>query len=305
MEQEPMKTLVVGGAGMIGGRTALHLKSKGHEVTVAGRNPPEAGTPLGSLPFQRIDYINMDLDRDALRSFDALVFAAGNDIRHIPEGEDDSFWERVNSIGVPRFFEAAKAAGIRSAVNIGSYYPQAAPHLVEGNAYIRSRKESDEGVAALADANFKSLSVNAPFVVGTVPGLVIPMFVAYVQYAQGRFAPMPEFVPPGGVNFISTQSLAEAVEGGLERGAAGASYLVGDENLTWQDYFGAFFEAVGRERPQIRDEEHPLLPDMAMPFGRGNKLYYEVDAKEVELLGYRRNDIVPAIREIVAQYREL
>lgn len=300
-----MKTLVVGGAGMIGGRTALHLKNKGHDVTIAGRNRPEAGTPLGDLPFERIDYVNMDFDRDALGKFDAMVFAAGNDVRHIPEGEDDSFWQRVNSVGVPRFFEAAKGAGVRSAVNIGSYYPQAAPHLVEGNAYIRSRKESAEGVAALADGSFKSLSVNAPFVVGTVPGLVIPMFVAYVHYAQGKYAPMPEFVPPGGVNFISTQSLAEAAEGALERGAPGASYLVGDENLTWQDYFGAFFEAVGRERPPIRDEEHPMLPDMAMPFGRGNKLYYEVDPQETALLGYRRNDIVPAIQEIVAQYRDL
>ncbi|WP_156839606.1 NAD-dependent epimerase/dehydratase family protein [Novosphingobium aquimarinum] len=300
-----MKTLIVGGAGMIGGRTALHLKSKGHDVTIAGRNAPEAGTPLGDLPFQRIDFVNMEFDPDALGGFDAMVFAAGNDIRHLPEGEDDSYWERVNSIGIPRFFEAAKSAGIRRAVNIGSYYPQAAPQLVEGNAYIRSRKESDEGVCALADDNFTAMSVNAPFVVGTVPGLIIPMFVAYTQYAQGKFAPMPEFVPPGGVNFISTQSLAEAAEGGLERGKAGASYLVGDENLTWQDYFGAFFEAVGRERPPIRDEEHPLLPDSAMPFGRGNKLYYEVDAEEAALLGYRRNDIVPAIKEIVAQYRDM
>ncbi|SFR91122.1 NAD-dependent epimerase/dehydratase family protein [Sphingomonas jatrophae] len=298
-----MKILIVGGAGMIGGRTALHLQSKGHDVTIAGRNPPLPDTPLGNLPFKRVDY--MDADASVFDGFDALVFAAGNDIRHIPQGEDDGYWHRVNSLGIPAFFAKAKAAGIKRAVNVGSYYPQAAPHLVEGNAYIRSRKESDEGVAALADESFVACSVNAPFVVGTVPGLPLPMFIAYTHYAQGKYAPMPEFVPPGGVNFISTQSLAEAVEGALERGAPGGSYLVGDENLTWQDYFGAFFEEVGREKPAVVDQEHPMLPDSAMPFGRGNKLYYEPDAEETKLLGYRRGDIRPAIAEIVAQFKDV
>jgi nucleoside-diphosphate-sugar epimerase len=298
-----MKIIVVGGAGMIGGRAALHLKAKGHDVTVAGRNPPAAGTPLGGLPFLRVDYVNMDFDREALGQFDALVFAAGNDVRHQPEGVGDQHWHDANSVGVPRFFEAAKKAGIKRAVNVGSFYPQAAPHLVETNAYVKSRKVSDEGVAALADDSFVAMSINAPFVVGAVQGLVIPMFAAYTQYAEGKFAPMPEFAPPGGTNFISTQSLAEAIEGGLERGEPGGSYLVGDENLSFQDYFGAFFEGVGREKPPVRDEEHPMLPDGAIFFGRGNTLFYDTDPKVVELLGYRRNDIVPAIEEIVAQYR--
>jgi nucleoside-diphosphate-sugar epimerase len=298
-----MKTLVVGGAGMIGGRTALHLKNKGHEVTIASRNPPAAGTPLGELPFLRIDYVAMEFDRDALAGFDALVFAAGNDVRHQPQDVGDAHWHAANSVGVPRFFAAAREAGIGRAVNVGSFYPQAAPQLIETNAYVRSRRDADKGVAALADDDFVAMSINAPFVVGAVPGLVVPMFAAYTHYAEGKFAPMPEFAPPGGTNFISTQSLAEAIEGGLERGEAGASYLVGDENLSFQDYLGAFFDAVGRPKPPVRDEEHPMLPDAAIFFGRGNSLFYDTDPEVAALLGYHRDDIIPAIREIVAQYR--
>jgi nucleoside-diphosphate-sugar epimerase len=295
--------LIVGGAGMIGGRAALHFKAKGHDVVIAGRNPPAPGTPLGALAFARVDYAKLAFAPNLFEGVDALVFAAGNDIRHVPQNIGDEYWTEVNSIGVPRFFKQAKDAGVPVAVNIGSFYPQAAPQVVAGNAYVRSRKESDEGVAALADKSFKAMSVNAPFVVGHVPGLVSPMFAAYVKFAQGTL-PLPPFVPPGGVNFMSAQSLVEAVEGAIERGAAGASYLVGDENLSFQDYFGAFFEAVGRPKPEVRDEEHPLLPDAALFFGRGNSLFYEMDPEVASLLAFRRNDVMPAIQEIVAAYRE-
>lgn len=299
-----MKVLVVGGTGMIGGHIALHLSEQGHDVTVAGRNPPEADTPLGNLGFERIDYVNMDYADGALDGYDVLVFAAGQDVRHVPEGEDDGYWAKANSEGVPRFFKAAKDAGMKIGINIGSFYPQAAPELVESNPYVKSRKVSDDAVTAMNDENFRAMSLNAPFVLGQVPGLTVPMFAAYTGYAQGNFAPMPEFAPPGGTNFISTKSIAEAVEGAIERGEGGKSYLIGDENLSFQDYFGGFFEAVGREKPEVRDEEHPMLPDSAIFFGRGNTLYYDPPADEVETLGYRRNDVTRTIEEIVAANKQ-
>ena len=300
-----MKILVVGGTGMIGGHAALYLRSKGHQVSIAGRNSPPPATPLDGLDFLRCDYIANDLPRAALGRFEALVFAAGNDVRHLPEGADAAaHWQRANAEGVPRFFAAAREAGIRHAINVGSFYPQARPALVESNAYVRSRKLADDGVRALASPTFRAISVNAPFVAGAVPGLVVGMFKAYTAYAEGKFAPMPEFAPPGGVNFISTTSLSEAIEGALNRGENGKAYLVGDQNLSFQDFFGAFFRAAGRPVPPVLNQEHPMLPDSAIYFGRGNTLYYEPDAQETALLGYRRNDVIRTVGEIVAQYRD-
>ena len=263
-----------------------------------------AGTPLAELEFLRLDYMANDLPAAELGRFDALVFAAGNDVRHLPAGADiETHWQRANIEAVPRFFRAARDAGVRHAINIGSFYPQACPELVAGNPYIRSRKLSDEGVRALATPDFRVISLNAPFVLGAVPGLVT-MFKAYTDYALGKFAPMPEFAPPGGVNFISTASISEAVEGALARGESGRAYLIGDENLSFQEYFGAFFQACGRPVPPVRDEEHPMLPDAAILFGRGNSLFYEPDAAQTALLGYRRGDIRHAVDAIVAQFRD-
>ncbi len=293
---------------MIGGHAALYLKSRSHAVSIAGRNPPPAGTPLAALPFLRGDYVANDFPRAELAKFDAMVFAAGNDIRHVSQGDlgagstaIDAHWRRCNVEGVPRFFKSLREAGVPVAVNIGSFYPQAAPQLVAGNGYIRSRKLADEGVRALATDKFRMLSLNAPFVVGHVPGIQ-SMFKAYADYARGRFAPMPDFAPPGGVNFISCQSLSEAVEGALARGEGGKAYLVGDENVPFERFFGDFFRAAGRPAPQALDQEHPMLPDAAIYFGRGNTLYYEPDAAETKLLGYRRKDITRAINEIVAAF---
>ena len=298
-----MQILVVGGGGMIGGHAALRLKEKGHSVTIAGRNPPAAGTPLGQLEFLCVDYINDATPQKKLEGFDMMLFAAGNDIRHVPQGGD--YYAHVthaNAVAQPRFFKAAREAGVRIAINIGSFYPHVAPELMKANPYMQSRLKAHEGISALKGPEFRVVSIDAPFVVGAVPGLTT-MFAAYVQYAEGKLG-LPIFAPPGGVNFVSTASISDAVETVMTTGENGRAYLIGDENLTLQQFFGAFFLAVGKPLPPVIDQEHPLLPDAAITWGRGNNLFYQTDAEETAMLGYRHNDVLRTIREEIApQYR--
>src|SRR3546814_16126910 len=75
-----------------------------------------------SLPILIGDYVANDFTRGQLADFDALVFAAGNDIRHIEKDADEAaHWQRANIHGVPRFFRLAREAGIRRAVLVGSF----------------------------------------------------------------------------------------------------------------------------------------------------------------------------------------
>lgn len=298
-----MNILVVGGSGLIGGHAALHLASLGHAVTIAARRPPPTTSALASLPFRACDYLAAEPDLGLLSGFDVLVFAAGNDIRHVPPGGDEeAHWQHANAEGVPRYFALAREAGIKKGVMIGSFYPQAAPQLLSIKPYVRGRLLADEGARAQATSTFEVCSVNAPFVIGTVPGLPVPGLAAHAAYALGHLRQVPEFAIPGGVNFISTRSLSEAIAGAIVRGVSGKAYLVGDENLSFEDYFGALFEAAGRSRPPLRDEPHPLLPDAILYAGRGGRIYYEPDADEQRLLGYRRDDVQPTLAEIVAFY---
>ena len=211
---------------------------------------------------------------------------------------------------VPALFAACAQAGVKRAIQLGSFYPQAAPHLLEGNAYIRSRLAACEGAraqgrrgaGAQGRPSFDVISVNAPFMVSTVPGLPSAIFEPYMQWAEGLI-PIEPYAPPGGTNFMSYQSLSEALEGALLRGEPGKAYLVGDENLAFRDYFQLFFDIAGRDiQVEEREAELPLLPDVAMPQGRGNWIRYEPDASETALLGYRRNDVAAAVNEIAAQF---
>jgi dihydroflavonol-4-reductase len=298
-----MKILVVGGTGALGGHAAIYLASKGHDVTVGGRNPAHPDTPMADMPFLQGDYVAGDYTADRLKGFDWVVFAAGNDPRHVPPGSDfEAFLFKANHEAVPAFFAACREAGVKRAIQLGSYYHQAAPHLLEGNSYIRSRKAACEGARGEGRPGFDVISVNAPFMVGSVPGLPSAIFAPYTQWAQGLI-PIPHFGPAGGTNFMSFQSLSEAIEGALERGVPGTAYLVGDEDLSFTQYFQLFFDAVGSDaKLEERDEENPLLPDIAIPQGRGNWVRVNPDPAEVALLGYRRTDVANAVKEVVAQF---
>ncbi|MBO6718481.1 MAG: NAD(P)-dependent oxidoreductase [Rhizobiaceae bacterium] len=296
-----MKILIVGGTGMIGGHAASQLAAEGNEVTLAARKPAPAGTPMASMPTILGDYTKGEFSEADLAPFDAIVFAAGNDIRHIPKDADpDEFWQKTQIGGVPDFVALAKRAGVKRVVQLGSYYHQVMPHLAETNAYVRARKLADEGARAHATADFNVITLNPPSIVGAIPGIPAKRYETLTKWAKGELD-IPDYAPAGGTNYMSVRSLCEAISGALRNGESGKAYLIGDENLSFRDFFQMVFDAAGSARQiEERDQEHPLLPDAFIVPGRGKILAYEPDPGETSLLGYRRNDVRRAVEEVVS-----
>ena len=83
-----MKTLIVGGTGLTGAHAALYLREQGYDVTLASRSAPD-NPLLADFPHLAGSYIDDDFTSGQLAPFDALVFAAGADIRLLPPDEDD------------------------------------------------------------------------------------------------------------------------------------------------------------------------------------------------------------------------
>ena len=110
--------------------------------------------------------------------------------------------ERTNRIGVPAFFAAARDAGVRRAVLIGTFYPQILPKSIEHDIYIGARHAADEGARALSRPGFDAMSVNPPFVIGHVPGFAVKALRVHVRYALGLVPEVDLYAIPGGTNFI-------------------------------------------------------------------------------------------------------
>ena len=293
-------TLIVGGTGLTGAHAALHLRDLGHNVTLMSRSVPEANC-LQDFEHLAADYVVDTLSLEALGRFDQLVFAAGADIRQLPPTADEAaFYEKVNVQAIPHFFERARHAGISRAVYIGTFYPQVVPDKIAGSVYVRSRHLSDEAVRALSSTSFEVCSLNAPFILGYVPGIAVPHLEVLVQYAAGRLDGVPVLAPAGGVNHITSRSMSEAIAGALQRGQGGRAYLVGDENLSWKDYLEIYFDCAGKPTQlEVSTEEHPLFPDMMLYAGRNAVISYEPDNGE---LGYSRGHVRSAIEELVRSY---
>lgn len=296
-----MKILVVGGTGMIGGHAAMHLIGLGHEVTLAARKPAPENTPMAAMPAIFGDYSQQTFNERDLEPFDAVLFAAGQDIRHIPRGTDeDAFWRVMQIEGVPGFARLAKNAGVRRFVQLGSYYHQVMPELVDRIPYVKARALADAGARDLADANFNVVTLNPPSIVGAIPGIPARRYETLTAWARGLRPEIPDYAPAGGTNYMSVRSLSEAIAGALERGETGKAYLIGDENLSFRDFFQKIFDTVGSGRVlSSLDKEHPFLPDAFIVPGRGVQLAYEPDKTETALLGYRRGDIDRAVAEVV------
>lgn len=301
-----MKTLVVGGSGFAGGNAALHLQKQGYDVTIMSRSKPTVPA-LAGLPFIPGNYIEESLNGSMadgrLEGFEYLVFCAGNDIKQFPWGGSvtmEEFFQRSNTEAVPAFFEIAKKAGIRRAAYLGSFYPQAAPHRIEEDTYVKSRHLADEAIRAMSCETFSVCSLNAPFILGHLPGLEIPHIQTLVHFAQGKLPDMPVFAPEGGTNHMTAQSVAEALQGGLERGESGKAYLIGDANMSWKEYFEEWFKRAGNPREiEVRSDEHPLLPNMILYAGVGATVSYVPPTEETELLGYGRGKVPAMISEVI------
>ena len=86
----------------------------------------------------------------------------------------------------------------------------------------------------------------------------------------------------------------------MNKGEPGKGYLVGDENYSWKEYLELWFEAVGNPLElEVRDDDHPMFPNVIMFAGAGATVSYEPAAEDMAVLGYDRHQIKALIKRIV------
>ncbi len=245
-----MKVILIGGTGFLGYHAGLEFLRRNHRVTALGLPP----LPLDTEYQQRVSFVTLNLetasDQQLLDHFsgqEVLIYAAGADDKVTPKKPAYPFFYHHNVEVTGRVLKLAKQAGIRRAVVLGSYFAhfnRAWPHLklAEKHPYIRSREQQEKTCFELSSDDFKVMVLELPYIFGSMAGRV-PLWKPLVEMARGGQV----FFCTGGTNCVSVKSVAEAIVGAAEQGEGGQAYLVGDENLTWEQMFQGFGRGLGRE----------------------------------------------------------
>jgi len=275
----PRRVFILGGTGFIGWHALRAFVARGWQATVISLpSPPTDGLLPDGVRLVLQDVSAMP-DRDVLellRGHDAAVFAAGADDRVTPKAPAREFYFDANVRACVRFFSLAKRAGIKRGVLLGSYFAHFARiwpelELAKHHPYIASRLAQEEESFAAALPDLELCCLELPYIFGTMPGRR-PLWTPLVRYVSRT--PVI-FFPRGGSNMVAVEHVAEAVVGAVERGRAGASYLVGDENVCWRDWLGRISELAGRKKPVV------TIPDsMARASARLVRLRHRLAGRE-------------------------
>lgn len=234
-----MKIFITGASGFVGSALVQKLK-KGHTILAMSRSEKSdaAIKKLGAKP------VRSELGKvtpDQLRGADVIIHAAA----HVEQwGDKADFW-RVNVMGTQQLLSAARAAGVKRFIFIGTEaalfhgqdmlsidetYPRAekSPFL-----YSQTKAVAEKLVLAANAPGFATLSVRPRLVWGTGDKTILPVLVAMIKKKQFMW------MDRGEKNTSTTHiaNLVQAVELALKKGKGGEAYFVTDgEDTTFRSF---------------------------------------------------------------------
>lgn len=267
-----MKVLITGATGFVGSEVTRQVLAQGAEVRILRRETSkldllgEAARAVEHAVGDVTDYASL---RAAMRGIEQIYHTAaflGHGTR-----ADRAPLHRVNVRGTAHVVDAALEAGVARLVHTSSIAALGRPEKSDvvidetmawqasrnNTPYAQSKHEAEleihRGIAEGLDA----VMVNPSLVFGGGrPGENTRQIAEAVR--AGR---LPG-VPVGGTNVVDVLDVAEGHLRAMERGRTGARYILGSENLTWQQIFATLAEAYGVEPPRRR-----LPPGLALAAG--------------------------------------
>lgn len=247
-----MKIFVTGASGFVGGAAAAHLAGA-HEVTAMSRSEGSdaAIEALGAVPIR----CDLDtVDASVLEGVDAVIHSAAKVDAWGPMAD----FMHANVDGTKRLLEAAKQAGVKRFVHIGTEaalfhgqnmidVDETAPLALDSPfPYSRSKAYAEKLVVEANDptAGFTTISIRPRFVWGPGDKTLLPALKAMAEAGQFMWI-------GGGLNKTSTTYIDNLVHGidlALTKGEGGEAYFVLDgPPVVFRPFVTAMAGAAGIE----------------------------------------------------------
>ncbi len=324
----PDTVLVTGASGFVGSAVARLLAARGFAVRVAVRKQ----SPRGNLAGLDASVVEGDMrePRDMAAAMDGVryLFHVAADYRLWAKDPEEIV--RNNVAGTRAVMQAARDAKVERIVytsSVATLKPGtlAAPSgeterldpAQAVGAYKRSKVLAERLVEDMVAAEkLPAVIVNPSTPIGPRDIKPTPTGRIIVEAASGR---MPAFVDTG-LNLVHVDDVAEGHLLAFAKGATGASYVLGGENVSLKEMLHAIAAAIGRTPPRVELPRAPLYPLAwaAESFARlsGKEPFLTIDALKMSAhhmffssqkarteLGYAARPYPHAIADAIAWFR--
>jgi nucleoside-diphosphate-sugar epimerase len=244
-----MKIFITGGSGFVGGHVIEALAKAGHEVRALARSGKSAAT-VERYGATAVRGELGALTKEMLEGVEVVVHCAA----FVEEwGTREQFW-RANVEGTANALEAARAAGARRFVHVGTEaaifegndlvgVDESAPYPARQRyLYSETKAEAERRVLGANGPGFETISVRPRFVWGPRDTSVLPALLRMAK--EGSFA----WIDGGRARTSTTHvaNLVRAIELALTRGVPGRAYFVADEGeRTLRSFLSELAETQG------------------------------------------------------------
>jgi len=236
-----MLVFVTGASGLLGANTLAVLARQG--IPARGFLRDKRRFPLASA--DGIELVEGDIT-DA-----ASVLRAMRGCTHVihtaaltRQDEFPAAYYRVNVEGTRHVAAAARQCGVKrvvwvSTANTMGFGSKRQPghesmpisEAFRKSPYAHSKWLAEEWVARHA-ADLNGVTVNPAFMLGPYDAQPGSGKIIHMAWNKRLL-----WCPPGGKNFVHVQDVAQALVAALHKGVRGERYLVGNENLTYREFF--------------------------------------------------------------------
>jgi nucleoside-diphosphate-sugar epimerase len=282
-----MKVLVTGGTGFIGGHVVRKLRERGDDVVALVRTPEKAG-PLEELGCELVAGSLADAAtiRDGMAGSDAVIHGAAIYEVGIPEREHRAMYE-TNVVGTETVLRGAlearvpKVAYISTVAAFGNTKGEVVDEGYEHpgtsyTSYYEQTKAEAHRLAKrmIADDGLPAVLVQPGGVYG--PNDHSALGRQMNQFLAGRLPLLP--FPETGLNMVHVEDVADGVLLALDKGRAGAAYVLGGQITTMREMMDTLARVADRKPPKrtmptgVLKAMEPLGPVVGKVMGQGPNL---------------------------------